>query len=805
MAIRPNIPKLGPLRRPLHALRLQLPQLNFITLHYLYFIITCLLSALIFWGSSTPLRGVNFKDSLFLCVSAMTEAGLNTVNLSELNTFQQFILFVLIMLGSAIWVSAFVVYVRMKAFEKEFLAIRSTTEKRGRPSFRRVRSWASGSSRRSNRDPVPDEEGGMEKDGDDRQENGNIAKPADSEVTLDVDGTNEQDKDGDDTRAMNGTTPESDDLNGSPSKSNTLETTASNSSRKPHIAFASTTRPSKPSQPTQPTLRRQNSRLSNLLAINGVGARPMTSLRTSTSRPTSIASGLPFLPPLESNLTRAQLKSQPGIDKYFESATGWIARNSQFHGLTLEQREKLGGCEYRAVCLLAWLVPVYFVLWQLLGALGCAAWVAYNAPNVARENGLNPWWVGAFNAVSAFNNSGMSLLDANMVAFQRSYYLLITMSLLILAGNTMFSVFLRMIVWVFLKIAERFARDKREEDDHWHQRVSTLEFLLEHPRRCYTNLFPSQHTWFLAGAVLLLNGFDWAMFEILNIGNHMLDKGLPTRYRVIDGLFQAFAVRAGGFYVVAIPTLRISLQVLYVVMMYISAYPVVITIRNSNVYEERSLGIYDEGKDDDEDEEEGGGGGGGSGVGDGGKGDEKGSGEDEPSLSPNKPFGLLKRAKTMGHALTASRPKTSETNSHFVRHQLRAQLAHDAWWLVVALFLIMIVEASHFSAHPDEYSVFNFIFEIVSAYGTVGISVGVPNEAYSFCGAWHPLSQLILCAVMLRGRHRGLPVAIDKAVLLPSEEHARAEEEDGRIKVAKRVGMSMEREREREIGDEEGV
>lgn len=40
---------------------------------------------------------------------------------------------------------------------------------------------------------------------------------------------------------------------------------------------------------------------------------------------------------------------------------------------------------------------------------------------------------------------------------------------------------------------------------------------------------------------------------------------------------------------------------------------------------------------------------------------------------------------------------------------------------------------------------------------------------YSFSGALSPLSKLIICAVMIRGRHRGLPVAIDRAVLLPSE------------------------------------
>jgi len=38
---------------------------------------------------------------------------------------------------------------------------------------------------------------------------------------------------------------------------------------------------------------------------------------------------------------------------------------------------------------------------------------------------------------------------------------------------------------------------------------------------------------------------------------------------------------------------------------------------------------------------------------------------------------------------------------------------------------------------------------------------------------------------MLRGRHRGLPVAIDKAVVLPGEESARAEEDDGRIRMAR--------------------
>ena len=74
------------------------------------------------------------------------------------------------------------------------------------------------------------------------------------------------------------------------------------------------------------------------------------------------------------------------------------------------------------------------------------------------------------------------------------------------------------------------------------------------------------------------------------------------------------------------------------------------------------------------------------------------------------------------------------------------------------------------------------IFEVVSAYGTVGISVGLPTQAYSFSGAWHGASKLVLCLVMLRGRHRGLPVALDRAVRLPGEQLFRDEDEDWRIR-----------------------
>ncbi|MCJ1281061.1 hypothetical protein MMC26_000379 [Xylographa opegraphella] len=346
--------------------------------------------------------------------------------------------------------------------------------------------------------------------------------------------------------------------------------------------------------------------------------------------------------------TRVRQKSElekpdQGTQKYFQSG-GTIGRNSQFHSLTIAERERLGGVEYRAVLLLEFIVPIYFVVWQLLGCVSLGAWVALNATATTLQNGLNPWWIGAFNAVSAFNNSGMSLLDANM------------------------------------------------------------------------------------------------------IGNSSLTS-LPVGTRVIDGLFQAIAVRSGGFYVVNIAELRIGLLVLYAIMMYISVYPVVITMRNSNVYEERSLGIYAE----------------------------------DPMETRE-----VSQANLLGSFLRRlthrQRSSSAESREYFIRQQLRGQLAYDLWWIVLAVLFITIAETGQFEADPVSYSVFNIVFEVISAYGCVGISVGLPGVAYSFCGGWHVISKLILCAVMIRGRHRGLPVAIDRAVLLPGEHLGAAEEEDAQIR-----------------------
>lgn len=64
---------------------------------------------------------------------------------------------------------------------------------------------------------------------------------------------------------------------------------------------------------------------------------------------------------------------------------------------------------------------------------------------------------------------------------------------------------------------------------------------------------------------------------------------------------------------------------------------------------------------------------------------------------------------------------------------------------------------------------FSVFFEVVSGYGNVGLSLGHPDVLTSLSGQFTTFSKVVVCAMMIRGRHRGLPYALDRAIMLPSE------------------------------------
>lgn len=51
----------------------------------------------------------------------------------------------------------------------------------------------------------------------------------------------------------------------------------------------------------------------------------------------------------------------------------------------------------------------------------------------------------------------------------------------------------------------------------------------------------------------------------------------------------------------------------------------------------------------------------------------------------------------------------------------------------------------------------------------VGLSLGHPTVNVSLCGEFNTFSKIVICVMMIRGRHRGLPYQLDRAIMLPDE------------------------------------
>ncbi|KAL3230746.1 High-affinity potassium transport protein [Nakaseomyces bracarensis] len=465
-----------------------------------------------------------------------------------------------------------------------------------------------------------------------------------------------------------------------------------------------------------------------------------------------------------------------------------IARNSLFVDLSKTQKEELGGVEYRATKLLCKILVFYYVGFHVMTFVMLVPWITTKThyKNLVKSDGVTPAWWGFFTAMSAFNDLGLTLTPDSMSSFSTAIYPQIVMIWFIIIGNTGFPVLLRFIIWVLYK----FAPDLSQQQE-------SLGFLLDHPRRCFTLLFPSAATWWLLFILLALNITDWILFIILDFRNITV-RGLSKGHRVLIGLFQAVTTRTAGFSIVNVSLLNAAIQVSYMIMMYVSVLPVAISIRRTNVYEEQSLGLYgkemeEESSSESESEEE--------------SSDTELLGanrdsDDEEGSMDSQYYAPSNHAKVDSEESSSNEGSSNSTskgknraNDHnknkkkkkkkkkkrgnksekegkksFIVAHLMRQLTFDIWYVFLGVFIICICENTHIQdLTKPGFNIFAVIFECVSAYGTVGLSLGYPDTNQSLSAQFNTMAKLIIIALLIRGRNRGLPYTLDRAIILPSD------------------------------------
>ncbi|KAK4106835.1 potassium transport protein TRK1/TRK2 [Parathielavia hyrcaniae] len=769
------------------------PHFNFISAHYFYIIGLVILGSVLVFSTSS--RELAYIDALFFASCASTQAGLNTVDINSLNTFQQVILYLWPLMTNPMTIHSFVVFLRLYWFEKRFRhVVHQARQMRGTISKsktkanldnadaekgvngRKITVMLNGARSRITNDGMLLENNLPRSDGEHlapipQAPNSSGSDVADespeprrpgihfARTVTKSDGMGEdvlklpqarsdqehiaileRQRNGDDEvlriphprDVERGVLPkrvEAGDDEEPEVTSPRAGTFPTNNDREPQASAADNRQQAITIE--EPDRRKlQDSGSDDFVEDVKAAAHAFSFLkfhkprfmRPADKNPPSKSDGpdgsttkgkrRQSFSTLRTALTRDKIDGTPYL-----SWEPTIGRNSAFPDLTEEQREELGGIEYRSLKTLALILTGYFWTFSVLAVVGMLPWILnvdYYG-QVVENAGISRTWWAFFTGSSAFMDLGFTLTPDSMNSFNRATWPLLWMIILVVLGNTGYPVMLRFIIWVMSLIVP-VGTGLYEE----------LRFLLDHPRRCFTLLFPSGATWWLFGVLVGLNVLDVLLFVVLDL-NAQPVVDLPAGLKVLNGLFEAVATRTAGFSCVNLALLHPAVQFSYMVMMYISVYPIAISVRRTNVYEEKSLGIYGGGNDIEE--------------------------------------------------------RAGQSDLSYVGAHLRRQLSFDLWYIVIGFFAITIIEGNKLMA--NDFSMFAVLFEIVSAYGTVGMSLGHPTVNASLSSQFSTLGKLVIIAMMIRGRHRGLPYGLDRAILLPSEALNATEAADADARMAR--------------------
>lgn len=572
-------------------------RLNFITIHYLYITGLTILSSVIFFG----LGNVDYIDALLLSAGGCTQSGLNSIDINLLNTGQQVVVYLAAMLCNPITIHTSVVFIRLYWFERRFKdvvkearALRRTKSKGRTNTFskddpedgrddRGIRGRAiqllRSTGHRAEGRPISDNETGgtngnignsSNPSGTDSQDDPprrfslrkrpstnsmddirlpqqmnaeqhikfleNQRNPKD-DTTLRIPSPREFDRGG----RVQSIDRSDEDLTRMPTKHQGQEEVP-DAPKSTHISQHITF-----NEPAVTRNRTHTGREKHVPPRVGADQTPTVEQNAYFDDEQASRSG--SRPPRPGPVGIKRTNTAKTIDTPYLSWQPTVARNSFFVNLTEEQREELGGIEYRALKTLALILLGYFFFLHIFGIVCLLPWIYHTSyGSIVTGDGQGRAWWGIFTPASMFNDLGFTLTPDSMVSFQTATFPLFIGTFLIILGNTGFPCGLRFTIWVLSKCTT-------QGSGLWEE----LHFLLDHPRRCFTLLFPRAATWWLFAILVILNGVDLIFFVILDLNDETV-LALAPWYRFLDGLFQAASTRTAGFAVVNLANLHPAIQ-----------------------------------------------------------------------------------------------------------------------------------------------------------------------------------------------------------------------------------------------------
>jgi Trk-type K+ transport system membrane component len=400
---------------------------------------------------------------------------------------------------------------------------------------------------------------------------------------------------------------------------------------------------------------------------------------------------------------------------------------------------------FRVNVVVLWSAVVYWLLIQLFAFLF-----------ILITCQVSPWWA-MFHTASGFNNAGFALDSRNFAIPELidKPQLLLLFVFLIPTGNTLYPVYQRMLVWCWSRLAGQFSASESEcvvprsrwflFNLSWREFSEAMDEFRTCPSLYYTHMFSYKSTLSLLGMWLALTLTDYLMFA----PDYGSSAFVSTKHQWLQALFQTATVRTAGFCIMDLNKVQLGHLMYWVLAMYLSSYPFMITDQTARG---TSKTMVEEDADRDfvvVDPQ-----------------------SPESTADPNSPlfrrntilsklnplnFDASKIVASSRELVGASREKI-----HDIAEKAQSTVATEIGWLYVACIIIAYTENYYLADGRDDAPVLRMLFEISSAYGTVGLSLSsVEKPTLAYSAIWNPLAQFIVVLMMYFGKFRGLPQTVE--------------------------------------------
>jgi Trk-type K+ transport system membrane component len=245
---------------------------------------------------------------------------------------------------------------------------------------------------------------------------------------------------------------------------------------------------------------------------------------------------------------------------------------------------------YESLCLITYIVLLYLLLWLFFGIL--FVWITLQIQPLSielQDRGFSYSDSAMYLALSAFGNCGMTMTSNSLMDMPDNPACYFILSIIILAGNTMFPIFLRYLIELLLYLDVKFdlfgstkTKNRFSHKTPYNYSFSTrvvLTYMLNNPREIITHLFTDHQTKVLCCMVFSLIFIQYFFFLI------SINRNLTRKYslgRLIGiGYFQTMSTRTAGFSIMDLRDLNEGVAFVYFIMMYLAAYPFVTTMQTT--------------------------------------------------------------------------------------------------------------------------------------------------------------------------------------------------------------------------------